>query len=72
MNRRDLEERIFDLIDDEARHPAEVLRAAASVPGGWWYFQRMKDALELANRLPVEEPPAHLDAGILAASARMR
>ena len=56
----------------EATDPVGVLRTVASVRGGWWYFQRMKDAVELTKHLPVERAPGQLDARILAASCRAR
>lgn len=69
MTRRELEDRVFDLMDLEASDPVGVLQAAASVRGGWWYFQRMKDAVALAKLLPMEEPPAGLDLAVLALSS---
>jgi hypothetical protein len=72
MNARELEDRVFELIEREATDPIGVLRTVASVPGGWGYFQRMKDAVELARHLPVQSPPPHLDARILDASSRVR
>ena len=68
MNPRELEDQIFDLIELEATDPVGVLRTVASVRGGWWYFQRMKDAVELAKLLPLEEPPTGLDLAVRALS----
>ena len=69
MNFAELKDQVFELIDRETFDPQGVHELLAALPGGRAYFERMKAALALAELFPLEEPPAGLDARILAKSA---
>ena len=69
MTLTELQEELFSLIEREPLDPAGVDEVLARVPGARQVFERTKATLELAALLPIEEPPAHVDARILAASA---
>lgn len=68
MRLPELQEQVFALIEREPRDRAGVHETLATVPGGRRYFEQMKAALELASRLPLEEPPACLDDRIVEAA----
>lgn len=68
MNSEELKEQVFDLIEREAIDPKGVREMLAAVPECREYFEEIKAALVLAEQLPVEAPPAALDARILASA----
>lgn len=69
MNCEECKEQVFELIEREAVDPEGVREILARCPDCRVAFDEMKAALALAERLPVEEPPAALDAAILRAAA---
>jgi len=68
MNLAELKEQVLELIDREMVDPEGVDEILAALPGGREYFGRIKAAMDLAELLPMEEPPAGLDAKILASA----
>lgn len=66
MNFAELKDQVFELIDRELVDPEGVDEILATLPGGREYFERIKAAMDFADLLPMEEPPAGLDATILA------
>ena len=68
MTLEELKERVFELIDRELVDPQGVHELLAALPAGREYFERIKAAMDLAELLPMEEPPAGLDAKILASA----
>lgn len=68
MNLAELEEQVFELIEREVVDPEGVDEILAALPAGREYFERIKAAMNLAELLPMEEPPAGLDAKILASA----
>ena len=69
MNAEEFEAQVFELIEREAFDPNGIRELLASLPECRDYFERMKDALALAEQLPLVEPPAQLDGMILASAA---
>jgi len=68
MNAQELNDQVFDLIEREAFDPEGVQEILAALPECRAYFERIKAALALVDQLPVEEPPADMDAMILASA----
>ena len=65
MNCEECKEQVFELIEREAVDPEGVRAILADCPDCRAEFEAMKAALALAGELPVEEPPADIDAAIL-------
>jgi len=65
MNCEECKEQVFELIEREAVDPEGVRAILADCPECRADFEAMKAALALAGELPVEEPPADIDAAIL-------
>jgi len=73
MNCNECKDRVFELIEREASDPEGVREILAACPDCRQLFEEMKAALGSAQQLPLEEPPAAVDAAILrAAAARQR
>ncbi len=68
MNCDECKERVFELIEREAVDPEGVRETLAGCPDCRAAFDDMKAALALAELLPIEEPPASLDAAVLRAA----
>jgi len=68
MTFAELKDQVFELIDRELVDPKGVDEILAVLPAGREYFERIKAAMDLAELLPMEEPPAGLDAKILASA----
>jgi len=72
MNCDECKEQVFELIEREAVDPDAVREILARCPDCRATFDEMKAALAVAERLPIEEPPAEVDEAILrAAGERM-
>ena len=69
MNCDECKEQVFELIEREAVDPDAVREILARCPDCRATFDEMKAALAVAERLPIEEPPAEVDEAILRASA---
>ncbi len=72
MNCEECKEQVFELIEREAVDPEGVRAILADCPDCRAEFEAMKAALALAGELPVEEPPAEIDAAILRLAAQRR
>jgi len=70
MNCEECKEQVFELIEREAVDPEGVRAILADCPDCRAEFEAMKAALALAKELPVEEPPADIDAAILSLADR--
>jgi len=70
MNCEECKEQVFELIEREAVDPEGVRAILADCPDCRAEFEAMKAALALAKELPVEEPPAYIDAAILSLADR--
>lgn len=70
MNCEECTEQVFELIEREAVDPEGVRAILADCPDCRAEFDAMKAALALARELPVEEPPADIDAAILSLADR--
>lgn len=68
MNCEECKEQVFELIEREAVDPEGVREVLARCPECRALFDQMKAALANVDRLPIEEPPAELDAAILRAA----
>ena len=68
MNCDECKEQVFELIEREAVDPEGVREILARCPGCRAAFDEAKAALALAAQLPMEEPPASIDAAILRAA----
>lgn len=62
-------ERVFELIDEEASDPDNVRAILDRCPECRALFEATKANLALASNLPLDEPPAELDAAIRRAAA---
>jgi hypothetical protein len=69
MNCDECKEQVFELIEREAVDPDAVREILARCPDCRATFDEMKAALAVAERLPIEEPPAEVDEAILRAAA---
>ncbi len=69
MNCDECKEQVFELIEREAVDPEGVHEILARCPDCRAAFDEMKAALAVAERLPIEEPGADVDAAILRAAA---
>ena len=69
MNCDECKEQVFELIEREAVDADTVHEILARCPDCRAVFDEMKAALAVAEQLPIEEPPAALDAAILRAAA---
>lgn len=72
MNCDECKERVFELIEEEATDPRKVREVLEACPECRALFEQMKAGLDIAAELPIEEPPARLDAAILEAAAQRR
>jgi hypothetical protein len=72
MNCEECKEQVFELIEREAVDPEGVRAILADCPDCRAEFEAIKAALALAGKLPVEEPPADIDAAILRLADRRR
>jgi len=72
MSCDECQEQIFELIEREAIDPEGVREILARCPDCRSAFEETKAALGLAALLPIEEPPAAIDAAILRAAASRR
>ena len=70
MSCEECKEQVFELIEREAVDPEGVRAILADCPDCRAEFEAMKAALALAGALPVEEPPADIDAAILSLADR--
>ena len=70
MSCEECKEQVFELIEREAVDPEGVRAILADCPECRAEFEAMKAALALAGELPVEEPPADIDAAILSLADR--
>ena len=68
MNCDECKEQVFELIEREAVDPDAVREILARCPDCRATFDEMKAALAVAERLPIEEPPAEVDEAILRAA----
>jgi len=68
MNCDECKEQVFELIEREAADPDAVREILARCPDCRATFDEMKAALAVAERLPIEEPPAEVDEAILRAA----
>lgn len=68
MNCDECKEQIFELIERENADPEGVRAILERCPDCRAAFDETKAALSMADRLPIEEPPAALDAAILRAA----
>ena len=68
MNCDECKEQVFELIEREAADPDAVREILARCPDCRATFDEMKAALAMAERLPIEEPPAEVDEAILRAA----
>lgn len=69
MNCDECKEQVFELIEREAVDPAGVREILERCPGCAALFAEMKAGIETAGDLPLETPPASVDAVILRAAA---
>ncbi len=72
MNCEECKEQVFELIERDAVDPEGVRAILADCPDCRAEFDAIKAALALAGELPVEEPPADIDAAILRLADRRR
>ncbi|MDH3655824.1 MAG: hypothetical protein OEN21_16280 [Myxococcales bacterium] len=70
MSCEECKEQVFELIEREAVDPEGVRAILAECPDCRAEFEAMKAGLALARELPVEEPPADIDAAILSLADR--
>ncbi|NND29972.1 MAG: hypothetical protein HKN97_15430 [Myxococcales bacterium] len=70
MSCEECKSQIFELIEREAVDPEGVRAILADCPECRAEFEATKAALALAGELPLEEPPAHIDAAILSLAER--
>lgn len=70
MSCEECKSHIFELIEREAVDPEGVRAILADCPECRAEFEATKAALALAGELPLEEPPAHIDAAILSLAER--
>ena len=68
MNCDECKEQIFELIEREAVDPEGVREVLSRCPECRALFDEMKSALRSAAELPVEEPPAEVDAAVMRAA----
>ena len=69
MNCDECQERVFELIEREAIDPEGVREILRRCPDCAALFEEMKAGLAAAAKLPIESPPASLDAAIIRAAA---
>ncbi len=69
MNCDECQEQVFELIEREAVDPEGVREVLARCPECRATFEEMKAALQSVAALPVEAPPASVDAAVLRAAA---
>jgi len=72
MNCEQCKEEVFELIEREAVDPAGVREILDRCPDCRGLFDEMKAALVAVDQLPLENPPARVDADILRAAAMRR
>ena len=72
MNCEQCKEEVFELIEREAVDPAGVREILDRCPDCRALFDGMKAALVAVDQLPLEDPPAHVDAEVLRAAAMRR
>lgn len=69
MSCNDCIDQVLELIEREAVDPAGVREILAECPDCRRLFDELKATLASAERLPIEEPPAAVDAAIMRAAA---
>jgi len=72
MNCEQCKEEVFELIEREAVDPVGVREILDRCPDCRALFNEMKAALVAVDQLPLEDPPAHVDAEVLRAAATRR
>lgn len=72
MNCEQCKEEVFELIEREAVDPAGVREILDRCPDCRGLFDEMKAALVAVDQLPLEDPPARVDADILRAAVMRR
>jgi hypothetical protein len=72
MNCDQCKEQIFELIERETVDPDGVREVLARCPDCRAAFDEIKAALALAEQMPIEEPPAAVDATILRAAGERK
>ena len=72
MNCEQCKEEVFELIEREAVDPAGVREILDRCPECRALFDDLKAALVAVDQLPLEDPPAHVDAEVLRAAAMRR
>jgi len=70
MSCEECKSQVFELIEREAVDPEGVRAILADCPDCRAEFEAIKAALALAEELPIEEPPADIDAAILSLADR--
>ncbi len=72
MNCEQCKEEVFELIEREASDPTGVHEILERCPDCRALFDEMKAALIAVDQLPLEDPPARVDADILRAAVKRR
>jgi len=72
MNCEQCKEEVFELIEREPADPVGVREILDRCPDCRALFNEMKVALVAMDQLPLEDPPAHVDAEVLRAAATRR
>lgn len=72
MNCEQCQDEVFELIEREAHDPAGVRAILDRCPECRALFDEMKATLNAVGELPLDDPPAHVDAKVLVAAADRR